>query len=374
MKQIRRLCLWYRLLTKRLFKKPAFLILLFAVPLLGGTMALVSRQDAGVVTVALALTDDDPAAAAAAERLLTNRSVVRCVAMPAEEARTAVADGSADAAWIFRENASRELERFAAGKRTAGAVTVVEREDNVFLRLARERLAAALYPEVSRALFRDFLVNTLNGGEDIPDGTLEEYYTVSGTEQRIIAFACADGGEQDPSAGWLVSPVRGLLALLIVLAGLASCMYYEADETEGVFLRLSAGKRRLLPLLCHLCAMLPVALASLIALWAAGLLTGPAREIGLMLIFCIASAGFCEILRRLCRGQTRLGALLPILLAAMLALCPVFADLGLLRPAAYLLPPLWYLNGVYIGRFALMLIVYAAAATALAVLPPQRIR
>ncbi len=55
--------------------------------------------------------------------------------------------------------------------------------------------------------------------------------------------------------------MRGLLALLLVLTGLASAMYYYKDVEHGTFLRLSRRKRRLLPLLCHLCALLPVAAA-----------------------------------------------------------------------------------------------------------------
>ena len=56
------------------------------------------------------------------------------------------------------------LERFAGGGR-GNAITVIEREDNVFLMLSREKLFAAIYPETSFALFSDFLQTEL-GAED----------------------------------------------------------------------------------------------------------------------------------------------------------------------------------------------------------------
>ena len=64
MKGFRRLFLWYALLTKRLARKPAFLILLLCVPLLAGAMAVVARQDSSIVSVALVCDTADAAARA----------------------------------------------------------------------------------------------------------------------------------------------------------------------------------------------------------------------------------------------------------------------------------------------------------------------
>ena len=372
MKALKRFALWSALLTKRLFKKPVFPILLLCVPLLSGAMALAARQDSGVVTVALVCATENPIARRSADRLLHANSLVRCVEYADEaEARAAVEHGDVDAAWIFRGEVDEELQRFITGKRTRGLAVVVEREDNVFLRMAREQLAAAIYPEASYALFRDHLIRALGVPEDMSEETLETYYSVHVAEQPIIIFSHTDGEVRENAADYLVAPVRGLLALLVVLTGLASAMYYYRDAEQGVFLRLAAAKRRLLPLLCHLCALLPVAAAMLLALYAAGLLTVWAREVGLLLLYCLAVTAFCELLRKLCRSDARLGALIPVLLAVMLALCPVFMDLKLLEPVQKLLPPYWYLKGAYGAQAAWPLALYTAAAAAIAALLPE---
>ncbi len=373
MKKLARFALWSWLLTKRLLKKPAFLILLLCVPLLSGAVALAARQESGTVRVALVCATDDPVARRSTDRLLHPDVLVRCEAYDSEaEAREALERGTVDAVWIFRDGVSEELENFVTGQRTRGLVLVVEREDNVFLRLAREQLAAAIYPEASFALFRDHLIKALGAPEDLPRETLEKYYSVDVTDSPIIVFTNADGSERQSSGDLLITPVRGLLSLLPVLAGLASCLYYYREEENGVYLRLSAGKRRALPLLNHMSALLPVAAAVLAALYAAGIATGFERELGLLLLYCLAVAAFCEVLRKLCRDESRLGVLIPVLMAAMLALCPIFAQLELPEALRRLFPPYYYLKGIYAGRFVWQLALYAAAAAALAMLLPER--
>ena len=372
MKQIQRFFLWYWLLTKRLFRKPVFWILLLCVPLMAGAMAAAAKQDSSIVRVALVCATDDGAAQRSADRLLNSDSLVRCDEYETEAAaRDAVRGGLADAAWIFRDSTSDELQRFVSHRGTRGAVLVVEREDNVFLRLAREQLAAALYPEASRALFRNFLVECLEAPEDMPESFFEQYYATEIDDAPIIVFEHTDGSAQFSASEYLVAPVRGLLALLLILAALASAMYYYEEARNETFLRLRRLRRRFLPLLFHLTALLPLALAALLALWAAGLAHAWPREIALMLLYCASAAAFSELLRKLCRTQARLGALIPVLMAVMMALCPVFFDLKLLEPVQRLLPPYYYLNGIHSGQFVWQLAAVTCAAAVLAVLLPE---
>ena len=372
MKALKRFALWSALLTKRLIKKPVFPILLLCVPLLCGAMALAARQDSGVVTVALVCATENPIARRSADRLLHANSLVRCVEYADEtEARAAVEHGNVDAAWIFREEVDEELQRFITGKRTRGLAVVVEREDNVFLRMAREQLAAAIYPEASYALFRDHLMHALGVSEGTSEETLQTYYSVQVAEQPIIVFSRTNGETRENTSDYLVAPVRGLLSLLLMLTGLASAMYYYRDVERGTFLRLSAAKRRLLPLLCHLCALLPIAVAVLLALCVTGLLTDWGHEVGSLLLYCLAVAALCELLRKLCRSDARLGALIPVLLATMLVLCPVIMDLKILKPVQKLLPPYWYLKGSCGAQAVWPLVLYTAAAAVIAVLLPE---
>ena len=103
MSSIRRFFLWYGLLSKRLLRRPGYLAVLLLIPLFALALALFSRQESGVVTVALCLEEPaDAAARTTVERLLNAESILRCSAYPdPEAAREAVRSGQADAAWIL---------------------------------------------------------------------------------------------------------------------------------------------------------------------------------------------------------------------------------------------------------------------------------
>ena len=308
----------------------------------------------------------------AKEELLHATGLLRCIGYDsAEEAMEAVKSAQADAAWIFREDAGEELRKLVTSSGSRGAVLVVEREETVFLRLAREELASVLYPTASRMTFRDHLAS-LSGDRPLPDDSvLEPYYRTLSEGQQVLVFTYDDGQVQEPPRDFLTNPLRGLLSLVVVLSGLASCMFYYAEEEAESFLRIRGGLGLLLPLLCHVCAMVPVALAGLIAMAVSGMLYGFWVELLLSALLCLASAGFCEALRRLCRGQELLGAFLPILMMVMLVLSPIFLHFKQFAILRSLLPPVYYLNGAYRGAPQARFFLYTAIALALgALLPP----
>ena len=361
MSSLRRFFLWYALLSKRLLKRPAYLAVLLLIPLFAAAISLFSRQDSGVVTVALCLEDPaDPAARAAADRLLDGESILRCLQYEdADAAREAVRSGLADAAWIFSPNFQSGLTayvRYGSGR----LITVVEREENVFLMLAREKLYAALYPELSFDLFRNYLVREL-GAEGLTEEQLRTAYASGFSADELIRFTYVDGTEIQQDGRYLAAPLRGILALLLLLCGLSSGMYCYREEREESFVWLPERRRRLLPVLCHLTAMAPAALAVLAALYLGGLWLGLGREVLMMLLYLPGCALFCEILRCLSPREEHYGALIPILAVAVLVLCPVFVSLPFRLPFQDVLPTAWYLKASFSEKALLPMLYYCAA-------------
>ena len=361
MSSLRRFFLWYALLSKRLLKRPAYLAVLLLIPLFAAAISLFSRQDSGVVTVALCLEDPaDPAARAAADRLLDGESILRCLQYEdADAAREAVRSGLADAAWIFSPDFQSGLTayvRYGSGR----LITVVEREENVFLMLAREKLYAALYPELSFDLFRNYLVREL-GAEGLTEEQLRTAYASGFSADELIRFTYVDGTEIQQDGRYLAAPLRGILALLLLLCGLSSGMYCYREEREESFVWLPERRRRLLPVLCHLTAMAPAALAVLAALYLGGLWLGLGREVLMMLLYLPGCALFCEILRCLSPREEHYGALIPILAVAVLVLCPVFVSLPFRLPFQDVLPTAWYLKASFSEKALLPMLYYCAA-------------
>jgi hypothetical protein len=363
-KKIRKALLWYALLQKRLFKKPSFLILLAAVPLLAAAMAVVSTQDSGILRIALYQEDpQDAVSSSVVERLTGGGGIIQYVVCDsADQGVACVSQGTADAAWIFSAQMEDALDRFAAGRGgSAPAVRIVEREDNVFLQLAREQLFSALYSPLSYRLYSGFIQEDLTPGEPVSQEELQAFYHTQVTQGDLIEFSFLHQEESAATAAernYLTAPLRGLLALTVLLCGLASAMYFTWDDSRGSFVWLPAGARGLFPYAYHLIAITDMAAVTYGALWLAGVFTGWRRELPLLLLYCVASAGFCELMRRLLPRLEWLGIATPLLMILMLVLCPVFLNIRRLRPVQYLLPPFYYLHGVHDRDYLLLLLLY----------------
>lgn len=374
MKKIKRFFLWYAILTKRVMKHRVFTAILLLIPLAASAAYLMPAHDGGIVTIAIARLGDDRFSADTVARLTGTESVIKYQLCESEdEAVGAVESGKCDAAWIFREDAEVQAARFAAGRSTDGAVTIIEREDSVVLSLSKEYLFIAMYPYISYGAYRDFLSDFSQ--EDISEAELKNYYDVRDRQSSLIDYYFVNGVRQRES-DVLTAPVRGLLAMIILLAALASCMVACREERAGVFAHLHGQARAFVPLLCHVTAVVPTAAASLVAICFGGLWTDLPKELATMGLYVISVAAFCEILRIICRSEVTLGACIPILMTAMLLLCPVFLHPFGVHDLQQFLPPYYYLyavlNDAFTGKFALYTLAACATVTA-AILIKNRI-
>ena len=292
MKRLRRALLWYILLQKRLFKKCSFLVILCIVPLLAGGMKLVAAQEKGVLKIVLCAEDGETSEAGQIQKqLMEEEGIVRFFeAETRREAENAVQSGTADAAWIFAENFSENLRDCAAGKWQGEVpVIVVEREDNVALQLAREKLIGAVYPDMSYEIFRQFVQENLFQG-DISEQEMRQAYEVSRVEGDLFQMSFLDGtGRKTEQTDYLVTPLRGLLSLTVLLCGLAGAMYYRQDEASGMFSWMPGGRSLLFAYGYHLSATMDASAAVLVALLFSGCFTSRGRELLRMVCYVLAA-------------------------------------------------------------------------------------
>ena len=276
-----------------------------------------------------------------------------------------VNDQRADAAWIFDDNLEDAIYRFAAKPLRKNAfVQIMEGESTVPLKLIREKLSGVIFSRTSRAYYLSYLRENVPEVQDVPDETLLKYYDDFAAEATFFEFAYLDGGikeETEQSSSYLLSPVRGLLAVVIVLGGLAAAMYYMQDEKLGTFSLVSQKRKDPVEFGCQMIAVVNVSAVALIALAAAGLMANLGREMVLILLNALATALFCMTVRRICGSIGILGTLLPVLMVGMLVVCPVFFDFGTLHYVQYLFPPTYYVNAVHSNYFLGLQVLYIAA-------------
>ncbi len=371
MRKIKRTLLWFYMLSKRLFRKYSFLVILLLIPLLFPMANAAMHSESGILKIALAHEKrDNPAAEAIMDTLLKEESILLYTRYDSPEAaREAVATGKADGAWIFAADFAETVEMYAARKRNAPLVTVYEREGTVPLQLAREKLYGAIYPQISYAVYENFIQKSFSPSITAEDRRL--YYEAAVQGDDIIQMKKLHGAETASETNYLTAPLRGLLSLIIMLCGLAAAMYYLQDNAAGRFDWLPPEKRILPAMGTCLGACAASGLSVLLALYAAGIFTGFWRETVAMLLFVFAAAGFCLLWAMVFRDAGHLGAMIPFFIIGMLALSPIFFHVQRMPILRHFLPPGYYLKAIHDGRYLIYMLLYSVVVYALACLLTQ---
>ncbi len=328
------------LYVKRLFCKPSFLAILLGAVLLAGLMAGMLTEDDAVLRVAVVGTDRSEAAMTLVDKLMAEDSVIAYRATDEGTARQLLSSGKTDCVWIFAADFDRAMANLAAGKTGEKPIRILVSESDVFTALAAEKLYAELFPAFSLSFYRNYLTEELGTA----DGA-DAYYGANRRETSIVDFALhGKEGEMRP-VPYLVTPLRGMLAAMMVVGILACGLYMLSDKEAGQMDAVPYKKRWGRLMLQTLAGGVSMAVFILAALAAIGLWEDPMRELLCMALYILACAGFTALLATLMRRTMDLAALLPIVVMLTLALCPIFLYVRLpILPN--LLPTFWYLRGL----------------------------
>lgn len=367
MKSLQKAFLMIFLLQKRLMKKYSFLVILGMIPVLSVCMFLAAGGESGVLHIVLCgENEQDDLAEQVIEELTGQKSILNYSVEPsADMAYQQVREGRADAAWIFSAGLADGVEAYTSYREDpAFLVTVVEREETVFLQLARERLYSALYPHLSYALFKNYITLDLAVGVEIPEEELRAEYASIQVDDGIFRFSYRntdDRVDREAETNYLLTPLRGLLALVVLLCGFAASLYFEQDKAEKLFVQIPLGRGIFFPYLYHLPAVMDGAAAVLLTYFITHIFLSRGRELGLMALYCAACIGFCNLLRKICGTIQRLSTCIPLLMLAMVALCPIFISLRQFRMVQYLFPPFYYLQCIHNTGYIKTFLLYIAA-------------
>ncbi len=352
---------WFLLLNKRLYKKKIFLILLALIPILVLALGISAREESGFIHIALAQADaNDPLGEAIIQDLFDSSRLItfaRCDT-PAE-AEELVKTGQADAAWIFQKDLTDRLQDFAKDPSQANyMVSVVQRQDNVALRLSREKLSGALYNHCSDHIYLNFIRTQTPALDGVTDAELLAYYDAFLRDAPLFEFP-ATTDVSDPSAdSYLLMPIRGLLSILVVLCALAGAMFYIKDQMQGTFAHIPLGKKFFVELGCQTIAVANICFAMVIALVITGLSVSIGREIGVGLLYVLCCALFGMLIRRIFNNVKFFGAIIPLFTTLMIGICPVFFEFRVTRPLQLLFPPTYYINAIYNNRYVVYMALY----------------
>ncbi len=370
---------WLLLLNKRLYKKLTFLLILALIPALVLGYGLVAQEESGVMTIALTQEGNDPLAETVMQDLKENTNLIRFVFCDSpESARKMVSDSKADAAWIFAADMEAKVYKFVQNPvKENSFVRVVEQGSSIPLKLAREKLSGTIFGYCSATMYLTYIRNNVPQLDEMSDETLMEYYNNFDHNIDLFQFTYLEGlsGTEDAkNANYLLTPIRGMLAIIVVLGALAAAMYYIRDEQAGTFALVPQRRKASVEFSCQMIAVVNISAVVLIAMLLAGLAGNIGRELLILALYAISTALFGMTVRRLCGNLATVGTALPLLVVVMLVICPVFFDLGVLRALQYLFPPTYYINAVSSNRFLLLMVVYSGVLLAVYTLSGKLLR
>ncbi len=363
--------MWCLLLTKRLYKKATFLAILALIPLVAFGYSRIDIGDSGVITVALSKEQpQDALADRLIEELQKEGQLIRYAVYDVpQRAVDAVRAGHCDAAWVFVADLQSAVYRYSQNPgNDIPLVKVYEREENVALMLSREQLEGKLFEQYAPYVYMHHARKSIPEMADQSDEEILAFYHATTMDnEALFEFAQVDIGglkEGTRSLHYLMTPVRGLLGIIIMLCGLSTAMYYITDSRRGTFSWIPESRRPLAECGCQMVAVMQVSVVSMLSLALIGMGTSWWRELLVTILYALCTAVFGMLLRRLCGSLRVLGTLLPLLIVVTLLVCPVFFDLKELGMLQYLFPPSYYINAVYNDFWLLITPLYIAVCAA----------
>lgn len=371
---LRRFFVWTGLTAKRLLKKPSFVLILLMLPVVLLVYRAVITEDDGKLHVAVYFEEEDELSKAFLTEMTENVPeqflFYRCE--ESEDLYSDVAAARAECGYVFSANMA---EKILTGE-WQGMITAVVSEKTVYAAFVNEIVYNKLNRFLSFEVVKDYLVKSpdlqlteaeverLLAGEFasmVSKKTLVNYVTTD-----VMTGEVVEDEELAKNVSVLTKPIRGTVAIFVLLTGLAGLVFWYQDDAEGRY-RVMARERR--PLLSFASILLPTVMAGLagiVCLAIAGLWTHTATELLSMAVYVWFVAAFCNILRFLIPSVHAVCAIIPILTLISYLCCPILLDVGRLFPAirfvrAILLPQ-YYLR-IYEGYPMLPLLLGALALT-----------
>ena len=323
--------------------------------------------ESGVMTIILCNEGESKEVDKIINSLMTDDSVIRFKTSDnVQSAVNEVKNHKADALWCFADDFEQKIEQYAKHQSSKPLVTVYEREDTIPLQLSHEKLYGAMYSSFSYEVYENFVYTKLVDKNTLSEKEVSEYF--DGTKRRddVVKLGKTDDVVKRNNI-YLLTPLRGIMSIMVVLCGLAAAMYFLKDKKEGKYNWMPVRKR-IIPCFAQcLAALIPASVAVLISVFFTDISVGIVSEINSMLLFTVASAGFCLVMCTLFKNPGNLGAAIPAILIVMLAVSPVFITVDMLKPIGILTPTYYYLNSIQNANYYLYFVYYIVVIYAVAI-------
>lgn len=374
---MKRMGMWILLMTKRLMKKPSFIIILVLLPVILVMYRFIITEDDGTIRACVYVPEGSEAfTEKLADNLADAEFSARFYLVDSEDdLYSDVIAGRAEVGYILPKDLK---ERFLT-KNWDSAVRMVVSDTSQMAPFVNEFVTVVIYTDMMEEYIADYLVNRsgLELSDEVIRPIIRENLLKQADSGSLFDIAYRDyykneevSREEVMAENYLMKPIRGTVALFVLLAGLAGLVFWFQDNAEGRFKVMSHEKR---PVINYGSLLLPTALSAIVGMVCiliAGLCENIFLELLTMLLYVIFVTGVCEIIRVIVPSVNAVCAAIPILAIASYLCCPILIDLKKVLPVvSYLrkiLPPDYYLE-TFNGTALWVLAVATAVVTLVSV-------
>lgn len=348
---MKRLLFWLWLLIKRQLKSPAMLIFLIGMPLICFVVSkMPSMQEEGVPRVALYVADADKVAVDTVNHLVNgNYSVEFYIVSDEVTLHYDVEQGIADHGYCIKPEFTEKLKL----AEYQNCISIVQAASTDMLTaMTKEMVFAEVFRALSLELAVDYAktATAFKGCEDEAVEIIEANYRAYGNSNETFHI---DFEELDDSGNAVVMedaktvfPIRGVLAVLVFVAGLYGGVWWKSEKKQGVFMAMPSYLSKSSRFLYILVPTMLFAISAEVAM----VLTATAEypfELAKMFFYIVAIVIFVAILTMIIPDDRLMVSIIPVLAIACLILCPIFVSLSPVSPVfkylSRLLLPYYYI-------------------------------
>lgn len=360
---------WFLLFTKRNFKKISFIVVLLLIPIVTFGIS-VATNDSSIMRVGYCC--EGEAKSSTEDIFLQLKNDPGMIDFGyydnPQSGRDALDLGQIDILWIFPEDTESAVRKYYSSEADS-VVKVFRREADNVSNLADEKLYCVIYPYVSYTIYSNYMTERLPKGDTLTEEDLQKYYKYKGISGDIVDIVTVDntGVTTESEINFLMSPIRGILAIIIMLSGLVSAMYTLSDIKRGLYAVFSPAKRIVLCFASVLSSVIPTSIAVIITLAFTGMLEG-LWDVVRILPFITACVSLGILMMGIFRTPQRLGAVIPIFTVVSLIFSPIFFNASFNSWVQGIFPTYHYLYSVSDTTHLLILLAYTLIAGGLGAL------
>ena len=353
----RQYCIWIWLLMKRLWRQPAYVMLLVLIPVLGWAVGRMEQGEPGGAVVAVCVEESAWSGRIVEElREQAADSSLRFVFHEeAVDVERGVMRGMADCGFVI----GSDIDERVIGNDWAKCITVYETPSGSITGMAKERIGSVIFKLYSEQCYEEYmrLAAVQDKADEFVDFAKEAYerHLVDGSTFGFT-YHGYDRYSQDTSDTNVISdttvfPVKGVFAVIIFISGMCGMLEYDTDKSEKRFLRMAPNM--LTYIVDIWISTVFVSLAVLLCLWISdGIrygngVEGISRFSGLLSVWSVGMWGrqiwnlflyqcivvvYCGILGIILRRQEAVAAAIPVFAMGSLVCAPVFIRLATYVP------------------------------------------